>query len=392
MVAAIPERRELCPGARARCIARYGRMQFLLWGLRGRAEGCAAYYPKGGCTGKVQPVESTQCAGARKEGMRGMEPIAGLHHVTAIASDPQCNVDFYAGTLGMRLVKKTVNFDDPGTYHFYYGDDRGTPGTILTFFPWLGASRGAAGNGETSATAFRAAKSSLTYWERRLNETGVPAELIGERFGVPVLRFRDPDGMALEIAGVEESSAGASASRWSDVAPVHALRGFYGVTLNVGEKEPTEAVLHTLGLTETHTEGNRYRFTAPGAALGTIVDLLVDPAAPHAQLGAGSVHHIAFRVPDDAVQLAWREHLTAAEMYVTPVRDRNYFHSIYFREPGGVLFELATDPPGFTVDEPESSLGESLRLPAWLEDHRSVLEKALPPIHLPHQKHGVAHG
>ena len=320
-----------------------------------------------------------------------MEPIAGLHHVTAIAADPQCNVDFYTGTLGMRLVKKTVNFDDPATYHFYYGDDRGTPGTILTFFPWPGAERGAAGNGETCATAFRAAKSSLAYWEHRLAEASVPAELAEERFGAPVLRFRDPDGMALEIIGVEESGPVPYASRWSDVDPAHALRGFYGVTLAVAEKEPTEVVLHTLGLTQTRAAGNRFRFTAPGAALGNVVDLLVSPEAPQAQLGAGSVHHIAFRVPDDAVQLAWRERLTAEEMYVTPVRDRNYFHSIYFREPGGVLFELATDPPGFTVDEPDAGLGESLRLPAWLEDHRAVLEKTLPAIHLPHQKAEAAH-
>ncbi len=320
-----------------------------------------------------------------------MNPIAGLHHVTAIASDPQCNVDFYAEVLGLRLVKKTVNFDDPGTYHFYYGDDRGTPGTILTFFPWPGAERGVAGSGETSATAFRVSRNSLSYWERRLTAASVPAELIGERFGESVLRFRDPDGMALEIIASDEAGPSPTASRWADVDAVHALRGFHGVTLCVAELEPTAAVLRTLGLRQSGADGNRFRFAAADGTAGNIVDLLVQPNQPRGHLGAGSVHHIAFRVPDDAAQSAWREHLVTQELYPTEVRDRSYFHSIYFREPGGVLFELATDSPGFAVDEPEASLGESLRLPPWLEEHRTALEKTLPPIHLPHQKTGAAH-
>jgi glyoxalase family protein len=320
-----------------------------------------------------------------------MQPIPGLHHITAIASDPQRNVDFYTEVLGLRLVKKTVNFDDPETYHFYYGDDAGTPGTILTFFPWKGASRGVTGTGETGATAFRAPAGSLTYWEKRLNTFSIPAERTPDRFGSSVLRFGDPDGMALEI--VEDSSAAVDRkpSRWSNVEPAFALNGFHSVTLALKIAEPTAAVLRAMGFQQTGEQDNRIRFTAKGNGRASIVDLLVDSQMPTGSIGAGSVHHIAFRVTDDADQLAWSEELINAGQYPTPVRDRTYFHSIYFREPGGALFELATDPPGFAFDEPLETLGEALKLPPWIEKHRSVIENLLPEIALPVRRQEAAH-
>ncbi len=315
------------------------------------------------------------------------KPIAGLHHVTAIASDPQQNLDFYTETLGLRLVKRTVNFDDPNTYHFYFGDDTGTPGTILTFFPWAGAARGSLGSGETSATAFRVPESSLSYWQDRLTAAHVPVEEAGTRFGSRVLRFSDPDGMRLEIVGVHDGGM-TTAPRTSDVPAEHAIRGFDGVTLTERSAERTASVLDAMGLRKTGEDGNRIRFSAAGAGPGNHVDLLIDPNAGYGRLGAGSVHHIAFRAADDAEQLEWRNEVAAMGLHATTVRDRTYFHSIYFREPGGVLFEIATDPPGFALDEPAETLGESLKLPTWLEENRPAIERALPPIELAHRKAG----
>jgi glyoxalase family protein len=311
-------------------------------------------------------------------------PIAGLHHVTAIASDPQRNLDFYTDVLGLRFVKRTVNFDDPGTYHFYFGDDAGSPGTILTFFPWPHAARGHAGVGEVAKTAFSVPGASLEFWRERLTDQGLLLEE-GKRFEENVLTFPDPDGMKIEIVAHADAGDG-KAPRFASVPPEHAIRGFFGVTLLEQREKETAEILNVLGFKKIGEEGNRLRFAADGHALGNHIDLLIDPAGKFGRSGAGSVHHIAFRAKDDAAQKEWRE-VIAKHVHVTPVLDRTYFHSIYFREPGGVLFELATDPPGFALDEPIESLGEELRLPHWLEASRSLIEKKLVPItlrkHLP---------
>ena len=314
------------------------------------------------------------------------EPIVGLHHVTAIASDPQRNLDFYNQVLGLRFVKRTVNFDDPGTYHFYFGDDAGTPGTILTFFPWPHARRGLPGAGEVTHTAFSVPVGSLDYWEQRLRAHSVPAERSGRRFDEEVLTLADPDGMKLELAAHAAApgflAGGLTAPRYADVPAEHALRGFFGVTMLQRELSPTQSALHLLGFQQIAAQGNRVRFASPaGDALGNHLDIVVDPTAAYGQSGAGSVHHIAFRAKDDAAQLAWRAEI-ATQLSVTTVQDRTYFHSIYFQEPGGVLFELATDTPGFSFDEPIETLGESLRIPAWLEPQRSVIEARLYPLEL----------
>lgn len=307
------------------------------------------------------------------------KPIVGLHHVTAIASDPQTNLDFYTEVLGLRFVKRTVNFDDPGSYHFYFGDDAGTPGTILTFFPWPQAARGTPGVGEVTLTAFSVPLSSVDFWEKWLSGYKLPVER-SMRFEETVLTFPDPDGMKIEIVGHAQAEL-PHPSRFSPIPDEHSLRGFYGVTLFLKEAQETAKILNLMGFTRRAEEGSRQRFSAEGIALGNHIDLLVNPNGRHGRMGAGTVHHIAFRAADDASQLEWREILDQ-ELDVTPVLDRTYFHSIYFREPGGVLFELATDPPGFALDEPIESLGEALRVPPWLEQHRAIIEQRLSPIEL----------
>lgn len=307
------------------------------------------------------------------------KPIVGLHHVTAIASDPQTNLDFYTEVLGLRFVKRTVNFDDPGSYHFYFGDDEGTPGTILTFFPWPRALRGTPGVGEVTLTAFSVPLSSIDFWEKRLLGFNLPVER-SQRFQETLLTFPDPDGMKIEIVGHTDAKA-ANPPRFASIPPEHSLRGFFGVTLFLKKSEETEAILNVMGFTKRAQEGNRLRFSAEGTALGNHIDLLLSPESHHGRMGAGTVHHIAFRAANDASQLEWRE-VIGKHLDVTPVLDRTYFHSIYFREPGGVLFELATDPPGFNFDEPVESLGEALRIPPWLEHHRAIIEKRLPHIEL----------
>ena len=310
------------------------------------------------------------------------EPILGLHHVTAIASDPQRNLDFYTQVLGLRLVKRTINFDDPGTYHFYFGDDAGTPGTIMTFFPWPHASRGIAGAGEVTHTAFSIPAASLDYWHTRLTAKGILVERTGTRFSEQVLTLADPDGMKIELVAHTDAPA-ANPPRYADVPAAHAIRGFFGVTMLQRELPRTQAALELLGFHKTAEDGNRPRFRSPqGTALGNQIDVVVDAEAAYGRSGAGTVHHIAFRAKDDAAQLAWLD-VIGEQLSVTPVQDRTYFHSIYFREPGGVLFELATDPPGFLLDEPIETLGEALRIPHWLEASRSLIEATLAPITLP---------
>lgn len=305
--------------------------------------------------------------------------IPGLHHVTAIASDPQRNLEFYTTQLGLRFVKRTVNFDDPGSYHFYFGDDTGSPGTILTFFPWPGAAPGTLGAGETSQVAFSIPSSSIDFWKSHLAANRIPVES-SRRFNENVLSFRDPDGMRIELVG-HSAAPPLHAPRYAPIPAEHSIRGFFGVTLFERSLDSTKAILSVLGFQQSAADGDRLRFSAPGAALGNHIDLLIDPQARRGFQGAGSVHHIAFRAANDEDQLAWRTEI-AKHLHVTEVLDRTYFHSIYFREPGGVLFELATDPPGFLIDEPIQSLGEQLRIPRWLEPQRARIEASLPPIEL----------
>ena len=310
--------------------------------------------------------------------------IPGLHHVTAIASDPQRNLDFYVGLLGLRFVKRTVNFDDPGSYHFYFGDNRGTPGTILTFFPWPGARRGVRGTGQIEATAFAISPDSIAFWVERLKRHHVTAEKTSTRFGEEVIRLLDPDGLLIELIA---SSSHGHVEPWpeSAVAAEHMLRGFHSVAAALEGYERTARLLtETFGYRLINESENRFRFVSTDdSASGRIIDLLCQPDTAMGRVAAGSVHHIAFRAKDDAEQLQWREHLVDLGYNVTPVMDRDYFHSIYFREPGGVLFEIATDPPGFTLDEKLEELGTHLRLPPWMESARSQIEKILPRIQVP---------
>lgn len=309
-----------------------------------------------------------------------MQPIPGIHHITAIASDPQANVDFYSRVLGQRLVKTTVNFDDPGAYHLYYGDETGSPGTIMTFFPWPHARRGVVGNGEIGASAYAIGSGSLDYWRDRLHAQGVSIGAPETRFGVEVITLRDPDGMILEL--IADDSARTPVF-WADgpVPEEHALRGFFGVTLYESQAEPTGRLLcEQMGYRLVGQEGERSRYRADSSAGGGYVDVLERPGIGFGRMGAGSVHHVAFRVRDDAEELAYQSAIRAAGFDVTPVRDRQYFHSIYWREPGGVLFEIATDPPGFTWDESVEELGTGLKLPPWLEERRGELQQVLPAL------------
>jgi glyoxalase family protein len=308
-------------------------------------------------------------------------PIVGLHHVTAIASDPQRNLDFYTEVLGLRFVKRTINFDDPGTYHFYFGNDLGAPGTILTFFPWPHAGKGHIGAGEVMATAFSIPVGSFDFWAERLKSKGVSFTK-DLRFKSRVITLSDPDGMVLELIEHEEKQA-TNTPRYSGIEVTHAIQGFYGVTLLERSLELTAQVLELIGIVKIAKEGNLVRFALEGEALGRFIDVKVDMDAPLGTMGAGSVHHIAFRNADDAAQAEWRQTLSQY-LSVTPVQDRTYFHSIYFREPGGVLFEMATDNPGFLIDEPIETLGEALRIPAWYEPKRKAIEARLTPLKLRH--------
>jgi glyoxalase family protein len=299
---------------------------------------------------------------------------AGIHHITAIAGDPQRNLDFYTEELGLRLVKRTVNFDDPGSYHFYFGDNIGTPGTIMTFFPWPGARRGARGSGQVTTVSFAVPRNSMAFWKERLRATHVIAEEIEGRFGCNALRFLDPDGLQLELVALanEESSS------------ERPIPGFAAPTLEVRNPEKTEKLLtEILGFEFVAEENNRRRFRGSGSNASAEIDL-ISSATGFGQIAAGTVHHIAFRAADDDEQLKVREQLASRGLNVTPVIDRQYFHSIYFREPNGILFESATDGPGFLIDEPADALGETLKLPPIYESKRNEIERVLPTIHLRH--------
>ncbi len=299
----------------------------------------------------------------------------GIHHVTAIARDPRRNLDFYTRVLGLRLVKKTVNFDDPGAYHFYYGDETGRPGTILTFFPWPDMAAGRGGTGFVHETAFRVPEASLAFWTGRLVEAGVAHDAPERRFGRTVLPFRDPDGLRLALVADPDA---ADRPGWDGgaVPAEHAIRGIAGVTLLVGDEAPTGAVLEVMGFAPAGREGALARYEAGG----DVVDLRVVPGFPRGALGAGIVHHVAFRAGDDAEQATMGEAMAALGLHATEQKDRTYFRSTYAREPGGVLFEVATDVPGFSVDEAPDALGAGLKLPPQYERHRAAIEAALPAL------------
>ena len=316
---------------------------------------------------------------------------AGIHHTTAIAGDPQRNLDFYTQTLGLRLVKRTVNFDDPGSYHFYFGDNIGSPGTIMTFFPWPRAPRGARGSGQVTTVSFAVPQNSMAFWKERLRANHVIAEEITGAFGNETIRFLDPDGLVLQlvaIPGEVQGSRGSylkgSAAGSLDVARDDRIGGFVAPTLEVRRPNQTEKLLtEILGFEFVAEEGNRRRFRGNGATASAEIDL-VSSEAGFGQIAIGTVHHIAFRAADDDEQLKMREQLVARGLNVTPVIDRQYFHSIYFREPNGILFEIATDGPGFLIDEQADALGETLKLPPIYESNRKEIERVLPAIHLHH--------
>lgn len=303
---------------------------------------------------------------------------SGIHHITSITRDAQKTVDFYAGILGLRLVKRTVNFDDPGTYHLYFGDHVGSPGTAVTFFPYPTSRKGTVGGGQVAYTVYAVPEGSLGFWQDRLKSFDVPFE-VQERFGEKVLRFRDWDGLQNEI--VERAEGPQSAWAFGGIPREHAIRGFGGALLYSTAPERTmETLEHVMGLDRKGEENGLVRYEAHGN-IGNKIDVSVESHA-RGLGGHGTVHHIAWRTKDQDEQLAWRDHVAAAGFDPTPVRDRNYFTSIYFREHGGILFEIATDGPGFTRDEAVDSLGESLMLPSWYEPQREQIERILPEIHV----------
>lgn len=311
--------------------------------------------------------------------------IAGIHHVTALSGAAQENLDFYAGVLGLRLVKTTVNFDDPTTHHLYYGNTVGRPGTVLTFFPWPRATQGRPGAGMVRTVAFDVPEGTLADWKDRLADVEVAVEE-GERFGESFLRLRDPNDLSLELIA---SSAFDEPAPWADGPVPEALvpRGFHAPTLPVFTGDRTlELFEEVFGWTQTDEQEGRVRFRAPDSGVGSAVDLQVRDRHPSGRMGQGAVHHIAFRARDAEEQAVWQEALRERDIQVTDVKDRQYFQSIYFRDPdwtSGILFEIATDGPGFLVDESEEELGRELKLPPWLETRRDELERALPSLARP---------
>ncbi|WP_226039112.1 ring-cleaving dioxygenase [Natrinema sp. DC36] len=303
------------------------------------------------------------------------EDIPGIHHVTAIGSDPRRNLEFYTETLGLRLVKRSVNQDDVSVYHLFYGDHGGSPGTSMTFFPYTDARPGRVGTGQASAVAFLIPAESLEFWTNRLADAGVDAET-GTRFGDTVVSFRDPDGLPLELVARSDAPAGDPPE--GPVPDEHAIRGFFGVTLSLSTADPTAELLRTMGYSETDEAGSRRRYESDGE-LGYVVDICEEPQAPRGQPGAGTVHHVAFRTTRDD-QPEWRDVLQGQGLRPTEIIDRKWFESVYAREHGGVLFEFATKEPGYTVDEDLEELGERLVLPEWLEDRRDEIEAGLPEL------------
>jgi len=315
-------------------------------------------------------------------------PTPGIHHVTCVAGDPQRNVDFWVETLGLRLVKRSINQDDPGTYHFFFADAEGTPGTSMTFFPWEDLAQGKVGTGQVARTAFRVPAGSLDYWEERFDRYDVEYDDRVERFGETVLPFRDPDGLPVELVAVEIPEDDPTVP-WTEFVPEEvAIRGFHSVTLWLADPEPTKELLRTMGLDEVGTENargdtpgdERTRFAATGS-VGKYVDVL--PTIESGRQGHGTVHHVAFQTPTDEDQRAMRAAVQSEGLRPTQQIDRHWFRSVYFRESGGVLFELATSDPGYTSDEPLSELGERLVLPGEFENRRDEIEAELPDVTIP---------
>lgn len=305
--------------------------------------------------------------------------LLGLHHITAIANQAQRNLDFYTQVLGLRLVKKTVNFDDPSTYHFYFGDAIGTPGTILTFFPWEGIGPGKQGTGMATHIGYAVEKGALEFWKNRLQNFEIPYEE-GSIFGENMLSFQDPDGLQLQLI---EPLNNDIRSGWTteEISLEVALKGFHQVTLTLREVAPTAQVLtQVLGYQLQHHNGNRYRFAIDTVQSAHLIDIIEEPTLARGQNLAGTNHHIAFRVKDEKVLMEFREKVLAAGLQITPKIDRDYFYSLYFREPGGVLFEIATDNPGFLIDENRDDLGSGLQLPHRYQPLRSQIEAALPKL------------
>ncbi|WP_375416907.1 ring-cleaving dioxygenase [uncultured Hymenobacter sp.] len=306
--------------------------------------------------------------------------ILGLHHLTAIAGPAQRNYDFYRHVLGLRFIKKTVNFDDPSTYHFYFGDEVGSAGTILTFFPWEHAAQGRPGTGQASEIGYSVPAGSLDFWQQRLAAHGVAVGPPEARLGEQQLSFRDPDGLPLALI-VSKTPDPRTPWTTAEVSADVALRGFHTVTLTLADPAGTAQVLTDIfGYTLLEQDGARTRYATDTVAGAALIDLLAAPGTPPGTVAAGSVHHVAFRVQDDAMLLRLRERVARSGLSITPQIDRQYFHSLYFREPGGVLFEIATDNPGFMVDEPLAELGTHLLLPPQYEKRRTQLEAVLPKI------------
>ncbi|MCF3110034.1 ring-cleaving dioxygenase [Niabella sp. CC-SYL272] len=305
--------------------------------------------------------------------------VLGLHHITAIADNAKRNHAFYTSVLGLRLVKKTVNFDDPGTYHFYYGNESGAPGTILTFFPWEGIGKGTAGAGMATEIGYTVPEGSFGFWKKRFEANKIGYKEV-EIFGEPQLVFNDPDGLQLSLIA---PAAADNRVPWTTdaVSADVATRGFHNTTLTLKQAAPTAKVLtDLLGYRQTVQEGNRYRFVNENIDTANYIDIIEDSKAGYGRNAAGTNHHIAFRVKDDTVQMELREKIAAAGLNITQKIDRDYFYSLYFREPGGVLFEIATDNPGFTRDEPLEALGTALKLPKQYEPARTKIEAVLPQL------------
>jgi glyoxalase family protein len=307
--------------------------------------------------------------------------ILGLHHITAIAGEAQQNYNFYTKVLGLRLVKKTVNFDDPGTYHFYYGDEVGTPGSILTFFPWEGIQKGRIGTGMATEIGYSVPKASLEFWNNRFNELKVKHGEVNQRFGEHYLPFEDPDGLLLNLI-VPTAEDNRKPWTTNEVKEDAATKGFHSVVLTVKQVEPTAKILTEIfGYRLLTQEGNRYRFVTDANATANIVDIVEEPNGNYGHNAGGTNHHVAFRAKDDSIMMEFREKIKNAGLNITEKIDRNYFYSLYFREPNGVLFEIASDNPGFAVDESVNELGTQLMLPAQYEEYRNRIEEWLPVLH-----------
>ena len=306
--------------------------------------------------------------------------ILGIHHITAIAGYAKRNYDFYTKVLGFRFIKKTVNFDDPKTYHFYFGDEVGSPGTILTFFPWEGVPRGKQGSGMATEIGYSVPGKSLTFWTQRLKEYYVNITATGTRFGEDYIAFEDPDGLPLTLI-IPKNTDGRKPWETDEVKADVATRGFHSITLTLASVKGTASVLTDIfGYEFSGHEGNRYRYTTNAVETASIVDLIDAPNEKRTGSAGGTIHHVAFRVKDENVLMEFRDKVLAKGLNITEKIDRNYFFSLYFREPGGVLFEIASDTPGFSIDEPVSELGKNLKLPAQYESHRKQIEAALPSL------------